>query len=73
MYDLGGRTAWSCTVEVHGQTVPARYWYSGDYVHNAKEDAASLALERLEYIAKQQQQQQQYYHTYQAWSSASSH
>jgi len=65
----GGRTAWSCTVEVNGQTVPARYWYSGDYVHNAKEDAASVALERLQYQHQQMQQQQQQYQAYQAWPS----
>jgi hypothetical protein len=65
----GGRTAWSCTVEVHGQTIPARYWYSGDYVHNAKEDAASVALERLEYLAQQAHQQQQHYYAQQAWAA----
>jgi len=43
----GGRTAWSSTVEVQGNTVPARYWYDGQYVHNAKEDAAQVATERI--------------------------
>jgi len=43
----GGRTAWSSTVEIQGTTIPARYWYDGQYVHNAKEDAAQVALERL--------------------------
>ncbi|PVH98013.1 hypothetical protein DM02DRAFT_475026, partial [Periconia macrospinosa] len=40
----GGRTAWSCTLSVAGETFAARYWYDGQYVQNAKEDAAELAL-----------------------------
>jgi len=43
----GGRTAWSSTVEVEGRLVPARFWYDGQYVHNAREDAAEVALQRL--------------------------
>jgi len=43
----GGRTAWSSTVMVSGRTIPARYWYDGQYIHNAKEDAAEVALMQL--------------------------
>ncbi|KAM3065852.1 hypothetical protein ACMFMF_010781 [Clarireedia jacksonii] len=44
----GGRTAWSSTVTVQGQNIAARFWYDGQYVHNAKEDAAEVALKSLE-------------------------
>ena len=44
---LGGRTAWSSTVTVQGQNISARYWYDGQYVNNAKEDAAEVALKHL--------------------------
>ncbi|KAJ5090515.1 hypothetical protein N7532_009199 [Penicillium argentinense] len=40
----GGRTAWSSTVTVQGQNIAARYWYDGQYINNAKEDAAEVAL-----------------------------
>ncbi|KAI9720266.1 MAG: hypothetical protein M1812_003084 [Candelaria pacifica] len=43
----GGRTAWSSTVTVEGQHVAARYWYDGQYVNNAREDAAEVALQQL--------------------------
>ncbi|KAJ5281231.1 hypothetical protein N7478_006603 [Penicillium angulare] len=43
----GGRTAWSSTVTVGGQNIAARYWYDGQYVNNAKEDAAEIALSRI--------------------------
>ncbi|KAF2836052.1 hypothetical protein M501DRAFT_1019265 [Patellaria atrata CBS 101060] len=44
----GGRTAWSSSVCVEGQGyIAARYWYDGEHVHQAKEDAAELALQRL--------------------------
>ncbi|KAM0159047.1 hypothetical protein ACHAQE_000789 [Botrytis cinerea] len=43
----GGRTAWSSTVTVQGQNISARFWYDGQYVNNAKEDAAEVALNRL--------------------------
>ncbi|KAI9662889.1 MAG: hypothetical protein M1821_007936 [Bathelium mastoideum] len=55
----GGRTAWSSTVLVEGQYIPARYWYDGQYVHNAKEDAAEVALQRLRGAQAMRQQQQQ--------------
>lgn len=41
---LGGRTAWSSTVTVQGRNIPARYWYDGQFINNAKEDAAEMAL-----------------------------
>jgi hypothetical protein len=34
-------------VIVQGQNIAARYWYDGQYVNNAKEDAAEVALKRL--------------------------
>ncbi|KAJ5096185.1 hypothetical protein NUU61_005541 [Penicillium alfredii] len=43
----GGRTAWSSTVTVQGQNVAARYWYDGQFINNAKEDAAEMALKVL--------------------------
>jgi hypothetical protein len=42
---IGGRTAWSCRVSVGGQDLGARYWYDGQYVNNAREDAAEVALQ----------------------------
>ncbi|KAF1819400.1 uncharacterized protein K489DRAFT_325584, partial [Dissoconium aciculare CBS 342.82] len=41
----GGRTAWSAVVEVAGITYRAQFWYDGQYVNNAKEDAAEKALQ----------------------------
>jgi len=55
----GGRTAWSRSVEVNGQVYTARYWYDGNYVQNASEDASELALERLEAVQRMLEQQQQ--------------
>lgn len=43
----GGRTAWSATVTVQGQNLAARYWYDGQYLNNAKEDAAEVACTKL--------------------------
>ena len=40
----GGRTAWSSTVTVQGRNIAARYWYDGQFLNNAKEDAAEVAL-----------------------------
>ncbi|KAK3945618.1 hypothetical protein QBC46DRAFT_336382 [Diplogelasinospora grovesii] len=40
----GGRTAWSSRVTVHGSVHHARFWYDGKNLHNAKEDAAEVAL-----------------------------
>jgi len=43
----GGRTAWSSTVNVSGRSMSARYWYAGEYIFNAREDAAEVALKQL--------------------------
>lgn len=43
----GGRTAWSSTVTVEGQQMPARFWYDGQNVNNAREDAAEVAYKLL--------------------------
>ncbi|OJJ46387.1 hypothetical protein ASPZODRAFT_16155 [Penicilliopsis zonata CBS 506.65] len=43
----GGRTAWSSTVTISGQNIAARYWYDGQYINNAREDAAEVALQAL--------------------------
>ncbi|KAI9850171.1 MAG: hypothetical protein M1838_006016 [Thelocarpon superellum] len=48
----GGRTAWSSTVTIEGQSVSARYWYDGQYVDNAKEDAAEVALQQLQGVSQ---------------------
>ncbi|KAL1996351.1 hypothetical protein VTN49DRAFT_116 [Thermomyces lanuginosus] len=44
----GGRTAWSSSVKI-GQNAKfcARFFYDGDYLDNAKEDAAEVALMQL--------------------------
>ncbi|KAF8467690.1 hypothetical protein BDZ91DRAFT_793367 [Kalaharituber pfeilii] len=43
----GGRTAWSATVSVGNSRFDARFWYDGQYLDNAKEDAAEVALSNL--------------------------
>ncbi|EMC93458.1 hypothetical protein BAUCODRAFT_240803 [Baudoinia panamericana UAMH 10762] len=58
----GGRTAWSCTVIVNGQHVPARYWYDGQYVNNAREDAAERALQMLGQLPAPNGPQPTHYH-----------
>lgn len=56
----GGRTAWSSTVTIRGsQTIHARFWYDGQYVNNAKEDAAEVALQTLLSAPNSPQGQQQ--------------
>lgn len=54
-------------MNVNGHTVPARYWYDGQYVNNAREDAAERALQIMGQLPQpigpqathyQQQQQQ---------------
>lgn len=49
----GGRTAWSCAVVIGGSKVTARFWYDGQFVNNAKEDAAEVALIQLKVIQRQ--------------------
>lgn len=36
------------TIASVGQTFQARFWYDGQYVQNAKEDAAEVALRQME-------------------------
>ncbi|KAF2877634.1 hypothetical protein BDV95DRAFT_535348 [Massariosphaeria phaeospora] len=44
----GGRTAWSSVVALPGGTTyPARFWYDGAYMEQAREDAAEMALRHL--------------------------
>ncbi|KAA8650080.1 hypothetical protein EYZ11_008742 [Aspergillus tanneri] len=43
----GGRTAWSSSVTVQGRNIAARYWYDGQYINNAKEDAAEVAIKQI--------------------------
>ncbi|KAI1813846.1 hypothetical protein GGS20DRAFT_586067 [Poronia punctata] len=43
----GGRTAWSSVVTVCNQRIEARYWYDGNNLNNAREDAAEVALNWL--------------------------
>lgn len=45
--DLGGRTAWSSTVTVEDWNRSARHWYDGQFIHNAREDAAEVMLIQL--------------------------
>ena len=42
----GGRTAWSAVVNIPGyfRPVSAKYWYDGQYVMNAYEDASQEGL-----------------------------
>ncbi len=44
---LGGRTAWSSQVKIFNNSIAARYWYDGNNVQNAKEDAAEVAYNWL--------------------------
>jgi len=43
----GGRTAWTSTVTIQGHNIPARNWYDGQFLNNAKEDAAEVALIKM--------------------------
>lgn len=44
---IGGRTAWSTIAVVNGMQYPARFWYDGARIEQAKEDAAEIALRQL--------------------------
>ncbi|TKA81788.1 hypothetical protein B0A55_02153 [Friedmanniomyces simplex] len=57
----GGRTAWTCTVNVGGQQIRARFWYDSQYVNNAREDAAERALQMLGQIPSPAGPQPAYY------------
>ena len=43
----GGRTAWSSTVTVEDWNRSARHWYDGQFIHNAREDAAEVMLTQM--------------------------
>lgn len=43
----GGRTAWSSSVTVEDWNCTARHWYDGQFIHNAREDAAEVMLTKL--------------------------
>ncbi|KAF3480781.1 uncharacterized protein GIQ15_06128 [Arthroderma uncinatum] len=43
----GGRTAWSSSVSIQGSSFSARYFYAGEFINNAKEDAAEVAFTQL--------------------------
>lgn len=43
----GYRTAWSSLATVNGCSIPAYYWYDGQFIKNAREDAAEAALRIL--------------------------
>lgn len=43
----GGRTAWSSFVVINGAQYSARFWYDGNYMEQAREDAAEMALRNL--------------------------
>jgi hypothetical protein len=43
----GGRTAWSTITTVNGVQYSARFWYDGEFIAQAKEDSAEIALRSL--------------------------
>ncbi|KAF1976368.1 hypothetical protein BU23DRAFT_439959, partial [Bimuria novae-zelandiae CBS 107.79] len=43
----GKRTAWSSIVLIQGAQYYARYWYAGERLEQAREDAAEVALRQL--------------------------
>ncbi|KAK2739287.1 hypothetical protein FQN57_006622 [Myotisia sp. PD_48] len=44
---IGSRTAWSSVVTINGKEYSARYFYDGDYLYNAYEDASEVAYKKL--------------------------
>jgi hypothetical protein len=59
---LGGRTAWSTIAVINNIQYPARFWYDGSRMEQAKEDAAEFALGHLEKAHKGQCQSASHYH-----------
>lgn len=43
----GSRTAWSSIVLIQGAQFYAQFWYAGERLEQAREDAAEVALKRL--------------------------
>lgn len=50
---VGGRTAWSAAVVIGEDRLNARFWYGGEFVWKAKEDAAQVALMHYRAIPRQ--------------------
>lgn len=47
MISQSGRTAWSAVVTVDSTNCDARYCYDGQFLNNAKEDAAEVGSTKL--------------------------
>ena len=45
--DTGGGSAWTSTVTIQGHNIPGRNWYDAQFINNAKEDAAEVALIKM--------------------------
>ena len=43
----GSRTAWSSIVMIQGAQFSAQFWYAGERLEQAREDAAEVALKQL--------------------------
>ncbi|KAF2111153.1 hypothetical protein BDV96DRAFT_650260 [Lophiotrema nucula] len=43
----GGRTAWSCIAVIQGTHYQAKFWYDGQFLAQAREDAAEVAYRAL--------------------------
>lgn len=56
---IGGRTAWSTIAVINNIQYPARFWYDGSRIEQAKEDAAEFALGVLEKAKTEQEKQRQ--------------
>lgn len=56
---IGGRTAWSTIAVINNIQYPARFWYDGSRMEQAKEDAAEFALGVLEKAKEEQEKQRQ--------------
>jgi hypothetical protein len=54
----GGRTAWSSIVLISaaGAQFSARFWYSGERLEQAREDAAEVALRQMTGCTKPNEQ-----------------
>lgn len=59
---IGGRTAWSTIAVINNIQYPARFWYDGSRMEQAKEDAAEYALGLLEKAHDKHRQSTNPYH-----------
>lgn len=57
----GGRTAWSTIAVINNIQYPARFWYDGSRIEQAKEDAAEVALGLLKKAHEKQRQSASHY------------